>query len=608
MTHSGLGDEPQKPAARPVQGVVLPSDGSGPWIPGSAEDQDQPPAPLPPQQPPHQPQAYGHDTHAPYAPYGAHDPAQGAGQGYGAPQGTQPYDLPHQQGYPQGGVQDGAGPYGGYGAPEPAPSYGAPGGDPYGASPSLPPQQPQGPQGLPQGHSPSYGQPLPQQYGDPHHAAAPAHQPHTPQGQSPSYGQPLPLPAETPAPAGSADATQYLPPVTATPPGAMPSAGMPPAGMPGSMPGAMPPAAAGADSEATQFIAPIPAGGQGPGVLPPESQDSAADATQFLPPVPAAGAGGADSEATQLIPPVPGGPDPVAAPSSSPYGVRPGAPGDRPPPAEFDNLFRSEGGGAPESTQKMPRIETQAPPVGGRRAARGAQPPQAPPPRQDHATAGGPPPGRGRRTSSRVPLIAAVTAGIVALGLGAGALMSGGGDDTKEHSTTVASSSSPGTTEESPAQEEAPDPVRTQAEALDKLLADSSSSRESVINAVNSIRTCDNLDQAATDLHAAAEQRRGLKTRLDELTVDQLPGHEALTTSLTDAWEASASADDHYAAWAKQVGKKKGCKDGQARVTSERHKGDRASGEATTAKKKASGLWNSIATKYDLTERAPTQL
>ncbi|MFJ2114682.1 hypothetical protein ACIOEX_22775, partial [Streptomyces sp. NPDC087850] len=41
-THSGQGDEPRQSAARPAhEGVILPSDGSGPFIPG-ATDQDPP--------------------------------------------------------------------------------------------------------------------------------------------------------------------------------------------------------------------------------------------------------------------------------------------------------------------------------------------------------------------------------------------------------------------------------------------------------------------------------------------------------------------------------------------------------------------------------------
>lgn len=97
-------------------------------------------------------------------------------------------------------------------------------------------------------------------------------------------------------------------------------------------------------------------------------------------------------------------------------------------------------------------------------------------------------------------------------------------------------------------------------------------------------------------------------TRLEGLSVDQLPSHAELKSSLTKAWQASAEADDHYAAWAGQAKNKKVCKGGSAKSTDEKAKADASSGEATLAKREASGLWNSIAEKYSLTKRAPTQL
>ncbi|MFE0425528.1 hypothetical protein [Streptomyces sp. NPDC058953] len=53
---------------------------------------------------------------------------------------------------------------------------------------------------------------------------------------------------------------------------------------------------------------------------------------------------------------------------------------------------------------------------------------------------------------------------------------------------------------------------------------------------------------------------------------------------------------------------KKGCKDGRARSTGRAVEGNRASGEATTAKRQASGLWNAIAEEYELTTRRAEQL
>jgi hypothetical protein len=205
-----------------------------------------------------------------------------------------------------------------------------------------------------------------------------------------------------------------------------------------------------------------------------------------------------------------------------------------------------------------------------------------------------------------VPLIAAVGIGIAVLGIGAGALLAGGGDEgQKDAQKQTVSATAPAT--EGSASPSA-DPAEQQAVALDKLLADSGSSRSTVINAVEEVKSCENLGQAAEDLRGAARQRTDLVTRLSKISVDRLPGHAALTDALTKAWQASASADNHYAAWADQTAGKKGCKKGQARVTPQTQAGNRASGTASTEKAKAAELWNTIARKYGLTERQPTQL
>nr|WP_202541181.1 hypothetical protein [Streptomyces sp. SID2563] len=357
-------------------------------------------------------------------------------------------------------------------------------------------------------------------------------------------------------------------------------------------------AAPGGDADATQYIAPVPGG------LPPENP---AESTQFLGHAPQGGGG--DAEATQYIPPVPGG---------APYGIRPGTPGERQPPAEFDNLFRSD---APEgATQQMPRFDPaqQQPPY----QQSPQQPPYqaGPPPQQGFQQ---PPPYTGpqdgpgldegdggrRKKSGAVPLIAAVVVGCAVIGLGAGALMSGGDDDDKDAKQPVASASSPAAGDPSKDEEQpAADPAKPQAEELDKLLADSNNSRAAVIGAVEKTKSCTDLDKAVADLKGAAKQRRDLVTRLQALSVDKLPDHDRLTSELTKAWQASASADDHYAAWAAQAKSKKVCKHGHAKTTSHTQQATVKSGEASNAKRQAAALWNKIAEKYGLTKREATAL
>jgi hypothetical protein len=317
----------------------------------------------------------------------------------------------------------------------------------------------------------------------------------------------------------------------------------------------------------------------------PAEQDS--EATRFLGTGPLPPASNPDAEATQYIPPVPGG--------------------DQQPPAGFENLFRSEPGAESPAaaTQQLPRFEQPRP-------QSQPQPSYAPPGghsgggHSGGGHSGGGRSGRGGRTGSRVPVIAAVGIGIAVLGVGAGALLAGGGggDDEGGGNKTVAASAPATDGSASPSA----DPARAQAVELDKLLADSGDSRSTVINAVADVKGCDNLAQAAKDLRDAARQRSQLVTRLSGVTVDKLPDHAALTTALTKAWQASASADNHYAAWADQTAGKKGCRKGQARVTAQTQAGNRASGVASAEKAKAAKLWNGIAKTYGLTERQPTQL
>ncbi|WP_394433098.1 hypothetical protein [Streptomyces sp. SGAir0957] len=544
----GQGEDPHLPAARQAhEGVVLPADGGAPLLPGTFGDQAGPAGASPWGQP------WGPESQQ----------AQAAGPmptyEWGQPAAQQP--LPQHQAQPlppavPGGYDASQG--GAYGAPY----AGAPGvpGVPGGGSDSdatqyiapVPPMQsiPQQPQAHDQPHQQhqqyQQHQPYPAQQHQPHQGQQ--HQPH----QAPQTGA-APLPPEAPAP----DATQFLGRAVRQP-------------MPGALPDAVP--------------------------------------------------GGPDSEATQYIPPVPAQPSPQAPqahqaqqPQGGAYDVRPGEPGERQPPAEFDALFRTEPESAAGATQQMPRFDPQAqqtpPPQYGRPNQPHPQH-QQPPQHQQYGQQQAyepEPPRRKSRTGSKLPMIAAVGVGLLVVGIGAGAMLSGGGDDDKKtDSTETVSNSSPAASAESSAP--AADPAKEQAVALDKLLADSGNSREAVVGAVGNIGACKKLGPASQALRDAATQRNNLVTRLNGLAVDKLPANAELKTALTEAWKASASADTHYAAWGDQAAGKKGCHKGHAKVTGERHAGDSASSTASTQKAKAAKLWNEIAAKYGLTQRTAVQL
>ncbi|CAL9307191.1 hypothetical protein [Streptomyces sp. SudanB182_2057] len=583
MTQSGQGEEPSARPAR--EGIVLPSDGGEPLLPGTTA----PPEPAAPAGGQSWDGSWDPGRQAP--PPGQGWPAAAAQQWTG--QGQQPASAA------------GPGPLPPEGAPAPAPSYGgqAPGyGDSQAAGPGAYGTPPQPGYGAPDQYQQPQ-QPYPgQQPQQPYQAQQPhpgqqSQQPYPPQqaypGQ-PDQGQPYPASpaAGAPLPPPADAATQYLPPVTAgggadegatqyiPPVQAAPADGatqyIPPVGA----------APAGPGDEATQYIPPVASG-----ALPPES---GAEETRYLGRTPRQpGPAPSDAEATQYIPP-------YAAETQIQAPV-PAA--DRQPPAEFDNLFRGGPAGTDGpagSTQQLPVVQQpDAYPGPGPSAYRPAQP------SYDH----GPDDGGGRRGGrSRVPLIAAAAVGLIVVGVGAGALLStGGGGDTKDaggDDTPVVAASPAGSESPSPSA----DPARQQAVELDKLLADSGSSRAAVIQAVADVRKCDNLDQAAADLRDAARQRGELVTRLNKLPTDKLHAQGHLRDALTRAWQASAAADNHYAAWADQVKGRKGCHKGQARSTGETQAGNQQSKTATEQKGKAAPLWNAIARQYGLTQRQPTQL
>ncbi|QHC30020.1 hypothetical protein [Streptomyces sp. HF10] len=507
MTQSGQGEELSAQPAR--EGIVLPSDGGEPLLPGMTAT-------------PAGGQAWG----------GSWGPGQQTPQPGAQDQGWPPAGAP-QWGGPAQGAQggpppSGAGPLPPEGAP--APSYGG---------------QPQASYG---GQQPGYGAQDPYQQQGHQQPQHPGHQHQQPQYPAPGHAAPLPPAAD--------NATHYLPPVPAAP----------------------------ADEGATQYIPPVTAG-----ALPPESPG---EETRYLGTNHQTPPASSDADATQYIPPY------QAQGQGQGHGPAQGQGGDRQPPAEFDNLFRGgPAGDAPAgSTQQLPRVEQPA-----------AYPPSYDGPPSPYTRQEDGQDERPRRRPSKVPLIAAVGVGIVVVGVGAGALLSkgGGSSGSTDDNKTVAATSG---AQQSSAP--AADPARAQAVELDKLLADSGSSRAAVIKSVADVKQCASLDGAATNLRSAAGQRGQLVTRLGKLSVDKLPDNAALTDALTKAWQASAAADNHYAAWADQVkgGGKKTCHKGHAKTTGEAQAGNRESGTASQQKAKAAALWNAIATKYGLTQRQPTQL
>ncbi|MDT0343178.1 hypothetical protein [Streptomyces litchfieldiae] len=468
-----------------------------------------------------------------------------------------------------------------------APPPGQPWGQPWGPDA----QQPGG-TSLPAGGpaAPPQAPPAPPAAGGFAGPAAPPAMPPAPPAAPGFAGpqSPPPAPSAAPAPSGFGAAER---PVA----GELPRQATP------AMPAAPPPAPA--EEAATELIPLVETTTQiralphqptppRPGSAPGNNED----ATQLIPPV--RDTGPADSEgATQLIPPV-RDTGPADSETTTQLRVRRG-PGHARPHARPDIAETQAMAPVSDDFQSLFRdsADHYGADGGGHRAGGSG-----------HRAGGG---DRGRRRSP-VAIAVAVVVGCAVIGLIAGAALSGGGDGGGDPRETA--SSAPATEEDTEpeaggAPEGDADAAAEQAEALSALLEDSNNSRDSVIDAVAGIRSCRHLNRAAEDLRAAAEQRNGLVTRLETLSLDQLPGADDLAQALTEAWRASAEADEHYAAWADQAKNDPGvCRGGEARHTERASQGDAASGRATEAKERAADLWNPLAREHGLPERAATEL
>ncbi|MBP0451320.1 hypothetical protein J5Y04_17470 [Kitasatospora sp. RG8] len=299
-------------------------------------------------------------------------------------------------------------------------------------------------------------------------------------------------------------------------------------------------------------------------------------------PHPGYGAPQADpAPATQYLPPYP-----TADPQAAGYPARPGYQQPAPPQAY------------PQAQQGYQPAPQEYP----------AQPEYAGP---DYPT--GPVPARGGdggRSSGKL-IIGGVVAGCAAAGILVAVLLSGGDDQSagKEKQanpvTTGSAAASGGPATASASAATVNPEVKAQAQPLSDLLGTANDSRQAVIGAVASVQKCDKLPESQQALADAAGKRRDLQTKLAALKTDKLPGGPQLVEQLNAAWTASATADDEYAAWATDM--QAAC---DAKKADNQHYKNavQASGTATTAKKQASGLWNTIAGQTGLPTRGDGDL
>jgi hypothetical protein len=223
------------------------------------------------------------------------------------------------------------------------------------------------------------------------------------------------------------------------------------------------------------------------------------------------------------------------------------------------------------------------------------------------------PPGGGSR---RGRIIVGVLAVVVAVGgVAAGLLVSrahsspghlaGSGQSTAARTagpTTVGSSGTAAPT--SPPSSPAVSAQRQGAGNLSALLSQSVSDRGAINNAYNDVQTCGpTLAQDQATFQQAVASRQGLLSRLGTMPdASALPA--GMISSLTQAWQASISADQDFAAWAQD--ESANCTPGGSDANLSAAAGP--DDQATQDKTAFAGRWNPIAQQYGLPTYSQDQL
>jgi hypothetical protein len=143
-----------------------------------------------------------------------------------------------------------------------------------------------------------------------------------------------------------------------------------------------------------------------------------------------------------------------------------------------------------------------------------------------------------------------------------------------------------------------------QASIIDGYLTDSAQARHGISAAISAISGCTKIASAVTTLHNAAAVRMHIVGALAGADVSALPNGAATVADLSRAMRASASADQHYAAWGESVA---GCH-GNAPHNAELAAAQQSDTVATDAKQRFADEWNRIAAIYGLAKQSADKI
>ena len=147
--------------------------------------------------------------------------------------------------------------------------------------------------------------------------------------------------------------------------------------------------------------------------------------------------------------------------------------------------------------------------------------------------------------------------------------------------------------------------AREQAEVINRLLDESTASRDKLNKAIDKVNHCTQLDAALADMRAVGDERNQQIATLDAADVTAIDTG-SLRSSLKSALQAALGADQQFVAWATPT-VSGGCGDTAAR-TAAWNRAQTFSKQAQAAKKKFVALWNPVARPLGFEERSTQRI
>ncbi|MFB9444047.1 hypothetical protein Dvina_47110 [Dactylosporangium vinaceum] len=211
------------------------------------------------------------------------------------------------------------------------------------------------------------------------------------------------------------------------------------------------------------------------------------------------------------------------------------------------------------------------------------------------------------RSRVLLPLTVIVVVLVIASTVIAVVKLKGSSDNTAGPAPTTTGTPSDGPTSATPrpptpttaAPTKTPDPV-AQAAAVDALLNASVSSRKKLNDAIQLVGDCTLVEKAIADMQAAGAEREAQIDNIGKFDLSAIPEGEQVRAALKEALGFSLAADRNFVQWA-QAQQSSGCSGGGQSYYDE---AQRQSTNATNAKNRFLGVWNPVASRYQLQPRS----